>query len=363
MMPVLRRSRRKVAGSARSSAMMAVTDQPGAIGTAGVGSARTVPRAAQAGAPRRGTWSSATYRGRAGTRTYFVYVPAGIRRNSRTPLVVALHGCAQTAADFAATTRFNDLADRRGFVVVYPEQTSWNHQQRCWHWYESAHQQRGAGEPAIIAGITAEVVAATGAWRIDPARVYVTGLSAGGAMALVLAATYPEMFAAVGVHSAPAYRSAASAQHALGAMAGRTVVPSPVTGAARPMPPTILFHGTTDQTVRVSNGQRVAEQWLAFCRACMTGPRDGDRITRSRTTPGHTADGREYTITRWYTARGRTMLEYWQVKGLGHAWSGGAAGASYSDPLGPRASTAMWRFFAARQLPAQRRRARTDVAS
>ena len=169
---------------------------------------------------------------------------------------------------------------------------------------------------------------------------------------MILAATYPDLFAAVGVHSAPAYRSAAGGRHALAAMAGRTAVPLPVAGPGGPMPPVILFQGTADGTVRGANGQRVAEQWLAFCGAHITDPRDRDRISRSRTTAGRTSDGRTYTTTRWYTARGRTMLEYWQVDGLGHAWSGGAEGGSYSDPRGPRASTVMWRFFTGRRLPA-----------
>jgi poly(hydroxyalkanoate) depolymerase family esterase len=301
---------------------------------------------------RRGQWLPARYRGRAGSRRYFVYVPAGVRRTKGVPLLVALHGCAQNAEQFAATTRFNDLADRHGFVVVYPEQTARTHPQRCWHWYESGHQQRDAGEPAIIVGITDEVTAAQSRWSIDPDRVYVAGLSAGGAMALVLAATYPDRFAAVGVHSAPAYRSASSGRHAMGALAGRAVAPPPVvTGRlSAPMPPTILFQGTGDSTVRGRNGDQVVEQWLAFCRAHTTNPNDRDRITRNRTSSGHTSDGRRYTTSRWYSARGRTMLEYWQVSGLSHAWSGGAAGA-YSDPRGPRASTAMWRFFSARRLP------------
>lgn len=319
---------------------------------------RTLPRLpARPAAPattrkskRTGTWLPATYRGPAGSRSYFVYVPAGVRRNSRLPVVVALHGCTQNAAEFATTTRFNELADKHGFIVVYPEQTPWNHQHRCWHWYERAHQQRDTGEPAIIVGITAQVAAGSTGWRVDPARVYVTGLSAGGAMALVLAATYPDVYAAVGIHSAPAYRSAAGGREAMGAMAGRTEVPPPDLGGGRSMPPTILFQGTADHTVHGGNGQRVADQWLAFCQARVTGPKDRDRITRSRTSQGRARDGRAYTTTRWYTARGRTMLEYWQVDGLGHAWSGGVDGHPYSDPKGPRASTAMWRFFAARKL-------------
>jgi poly(hydroxyalkanoate) depolymerase family esterase len=300
-------------------------------------------------APGDGRWLPGRFSGPAGTRGYVVYLPKGLRRTTRAPLVVALHGCSQTPAEFAASTRFNALADRHGFVVVYPEQPLSRHQLRCWRWYEEAHQRRGRGEPAIIAGIVGHLTAATDRWRIDPTRVYAAGLSAGGAMALVLAATYPELFAAIGVHSAPAYRSAERARDTIGALAGRGAVPPPVAGAGwGRMPPTILFQGTLDGTVRGRNGQQVADQWLDFCRAHMTGPDDRDRITRSRTEPGRTSDGRAYTTTRWYSSRGRTMLEYWRIDGLGHAWSGGAKGGSYSDPRGPRASTAMWRFFAGR---------------
>jgi poly(hydroxyalkanoate) depolymerase family esterase len=361
MLPVKRRSRRKAAGSAKRAARSAATAAKGATAgstksaTAGSteSAAEHAARVKAGRAKRSGRWLSAMYRGPAGARAYFIYIPPGIRRNSRVPMLVALHGCTQSAADFAVTTRFNDLADRHGFVVVYPEQTTWSHQHRCWHWYESAHQRRGSGEPAIIAGITEEVIAATGRLRIDPARVYVTGLSAGGGMALVLAATYPELFAAVGVHSAPAYRSAAGSRDALVAMAGHTVVPPPVIadGALRPMPPTIMFQGSADSTVRGGNGQRIADQWLAFAQLHLTDPKDPERITRSRTTSGRAPAGRSYTTTRWYTARGRIMLELWQIDGLGHAWSGGAKGGSYSDPRGPRASTAMWRFFSGRRRP------------
>jgi poly(hydroxyalkanoate) depolymerase family esterase len=311
------------------------------------------------------TWVPRTYGGAAGARSYYVYVPPGIRRRTRVPLVVVLHGCSQTAAEFAAATRFNDVADRHGFIIVYPEQARWNHQQRCWHWYEAAHQARGVGEPAIIAGITSVVVAEATRWRIDPSRVYVAGLSAGGAMALVLAATYPDVYAAVGVHSAPAYRSASNTSDALGAMAGRTVLPPPhVDGVGtRGMPPAILFYGTADNTVYPRNGQRVAEQWLAYYQAYVTNPRDPERIVRHKTLPGRSSDGRTYTTTRWYTASGHKVLEYWQVDGLGHAWSGGADGGSYSDPRGPRASTAMWSFFSAKRLQPPARTARAGARS
>jgi poly(hydroxyalkanoate) depolymerase family esterase len=268
-------------------------------------------------------------------------------------MVVLLHGCGQTPAEFAAATRFNELADRHGFIAVYPEQSTWHHQHRCWHWYEAAHQARGAGEPAIIAAITKEVIAEPSRWRIDPTRVYVAGLSAGGAMALVLAATYPDLYAAVGVHSAPVYRSASTGKDALNAMAGRTVVPPPpVRGAGwQGMPPTILFYGSIDNAVRERNGQRAAEQWLAFHQAGTASlPRHPDRITRHNTRAGRSADARRYTISRWYTARGHKVLEYWHINGLSHAWSGGVRGGSHTDHRGPRASTAMWNFFSGKQL-------------
>jgi len=303
-----------------------------------------------------GTWVPGTYTGRAGTRSYLVYVPSALGR-SRVPLVVLLHGCGQSATEFADAIRFNELADRHGFVAVYPQQNAWSHRQRCWRWYESAHQGRGAGEPAIIAEITATVLAEATRWRIDPGRVYVAGLSAGGGMALILAATYPDVYAAVGVHSAPAYRSAVNGRGALTAMAGRATLPPPRLHAdgGQGMPPAIVFQGAADTTVRPSNGRAIAEQWLAYreAYAAVAGAGAGDRITRTRNRVRRAA-GRSCAVASWYTARGRKMLEYWQVDGLGHAWSGGTAGGSFSDPHGPAASAAMWRFFAARQQAAQR---------
>jgi poly(hydroxyalkanoate) depolymerase family esterase len=264
------------------------------------------------------------------------------------PLVVLLHGCRQTAMEFAAGTRFDELARRHSFLLACPEQPATDHRQRCWHWYEDAHQRRGAGEPEILTGITRAVSAEAQRWCVDPTRVYVAGLSAGGAMALVLAATYPDLYAAVGVHSAPPYGSATSGNDALGAMAGRGQSAMPVRGAdGRGMPPAILFHGDGDHAVRMRAGERVAEQWLAFHAADDTRP---DRIVRRRTTTGG-SDGRPYRTTRWYAASGPKMLEFWQVSGLGHAWSGGRAGAPYADPYGPRASTAMWAFFVGKSLP------------
>ena len=299
--------------------------------------------------PGAGRWLTARYLSAAGSRPYAVYVPHGLRRTTPAPLLVLLHGCGQGPADFAAATRFNQLADRHGVVLLYPEQTTAYHAQRCWRWFERAHQGRTLGEPALLAGLTQQVVADTRRWRIDPSRVYVAGLSAGGAMALVLGATYPDLYAAVGVHSAPPYRSAADRSTALRAMAGRASPLLPPAGASR-MPPTIIFQGSADSTVYAVNAKQVAEQWLAFHQAAASGPGDPDRITRSLSTAERSSGGRRYTVTRWYTARGRKQLEAWNVVGLAHAWSGGAASGSFSDPSGPRASTEMWRFLAAYRL-------------
>ena len=267
-----------------------------------------------------------------------VYLPAG-RHRRPLPAIVLLHGCTQTAQEFVHASRFNAVADRNGVVLVLPHQEPRHHARRCWRWYEAGHQRRGAGEPGAIAGIVGDVVAERRRWRVDSTRVYVAGLSAGGAMALVLAATYPDLFAAAGVHAAPPFRSATRADQALHVMAGRGIVPPPRPGEA--MVPVVVVQGTADTVVRPGNAERIVEQWLAH---------QGEQPTRTRTRTGRTADGRSYTVRRWYRARGRAVLECWTVQGLGHAWSGGRPGASFADPAGPRAATLMWTFFRRHQL-------------
>jgi poly(hydroxyalkanoate) depolymerase family esterase len=312
--------------------------------------ARRTPRPAA-----EGVWIGGAYLGAAGGRSYDVYVPAGLRRRTAAPLVMLLHGCGQTPAEFAEATRFTDAADRNGFLLVLPHQQTRHHPQRCWRWYEAAHQQRDAGEPGVLAGIVAQVGTEETRWRVDSRRVYVAGLSAGGAMALTLAATYPDVFAAAGVHSAPAYRSSTGPAQALAAMAARTAVPPPGPGDAA-IAPTIIVQGSVDSVVRPLNGDRVADQWLAHESATES----DDPVGRSRSESGRTADGRRHDVLRWYTARGRKVLEYWVVEGLGHAWSGGRENGSFSDPHGPRATTLMWSFF---RLHALDRRAGRPVSA
>jgi poly(hydroxyalkanoate) depolymerase family esterase len=284
-----------------------------------------------------------------GGRSYDVYLPAGLRRRSRTPMLLLLHGCTQTPAEFADATRFTTVADRHGIILVLPRQERRHHNRRCWRWYESLHQLRGSGEPAMLAAITRQVAAEDARWRVDPLRIYVAGLSAGGAMALIMGAAYPDLFAAAGVHSAPAYRSAGYGGQALRAMAARTTVPPPAPGAAA-MVPMLIIQGTADEVVDPLNGDRVADQWLAYRAGATTGEGDPRRVVRTRTDRGRTTDGRRYTRVRWYTGRRQRVLEYWLVQQLGHAWSGGRPGGSYSDPAGPRAATLMWSFFRSHRL-------------
>ena len=289
-------------------------------------------------------WRAEWYSGPAGSRAFFLHVPPGLARDAEVPLVLALHGCDQTAEDFAEATRWNALADRYGFVVAYPQQTAAHHAQRCWNWFRARHQQRGQGEPAILAGILAQIRQHHRGWHIDSSRVYVVGLSAGGAMALILAATYPERFAGVGVHSAPPYASATSTVSALRAMAART---PPAPSLNSPLPPLIVFQGTADNLVNADNATRVADQWLA----ARPGEELRHRQVRMPASLLRTATSRRSAeIRRWYAPDGRRKLEVWSVDGLGHAWSGGTAKGSYSDPRGPRASTEMWRFLSGQHL-------------
>jgi poly(hydroxyalkanoate) depolymerase family esterase len=216
----------------------------------------------------------------------------------------------------------NELADELGFIVAYPEQALAANGSRCWNWFKPADQQRDSGEPSLIAGITRDVIARCNA---DPRRVYVAGLSAGGAMAAIMGRTYPEIYAAVGVHSGLPYAAARDLPSALAAMRGRMYSSSPKCGESAPHSvPTIVFHGDVDTTVHPSNGEPVFA---------------------SRSVEAGEEGGRKYTRTTQPGESGKPVLEHWLVHGTGHAWSGGSENGSFTDPQGPDASRAMLRFF------------------
>ena len=266
----------------------------------------------------------------AGTREYKLYIPPAAF-DAPLPLVVMLHGCTQNPDDFAAGTQMNEAALKRGFYVLYPAQTQHANASRCWNWFKHNHQKRGRGEPALLAGMTQGVMKR---YNIDPQRVYVAGLSAGGAMAAILGDAYPDLFAAVGVHSGLPTGSATNVQTALSVMQTGPA-PSARTTAS---PPTIVFHGDQDATVNPANGEQVA-----LASAGVLTP----EIKRASS-----GNGRDYTQRIYKEAGGRVVAEHWAVHGAGHAWSGGSARGSYTDARGPEASEEMLRFFFANTLPA-----------
>lgn len=269
-----------------------------------------------------GVTSIRTHAGATGSREYRVHLPPGL--TGPAPLVVMLHGGSQNAADFAVGTGMDRLADQSGFVVVYPEQSRSANPAGYWNWFQPEDQRRGSGEPAIIAGIVAEVAAAH---QIDPARIFVAGLSAGAAMAEVMVATYPELFARVGVHSGLPYGCAADVGSAFGQMAAGGFGPAPCPT------PVMVVHGDRDSTVSVANAASVVQsRLLAYPQAS-----DGE-VNRS------SEGGRAFVRTR-HRVGGRTVVESLIVTGGGHAWFGGDPKGSYTDPSGPDASAEMVRFF------------------
>lgn len=297
-----------------------------------------------------GAWEPLAIEAGGRSRHAWVHSPAGTPPDVPMPVVCMLHGCTQDAATFAIATRMNAVADRHGFVVVYPEQERGDNPQTCWNWFRRDHQARRGGEPAWIAAIVAELM---GTRSIDARRVFVAGLSAGGAMAAILGATHPDLFAAVGVHSGLAYGSAASVPGAFSAMArgggdgaerGRAAHAA-MGPRACPMPG-IVVHGSADRTVAPDNAYRILEQWFAADRLAGTASGDLDLARPAVVEHGRVDGGHAYARSRWTDARGALTHEYLRVDGMGHAWSGGAAGGSYADHRGPDAAEAMWRFFA-----------------
>ena len=312
----------------------------------------------------RGTFDSHTYSGPYGTRTYKLYVPAGYV-GKRLPLVVMLHGCSQSPDDFATGTRMNEVAAERGFLVLYPAQAPRSNQSKCWNWFAPGDQRRDGGEPALLADITREVMSRH---PVDPDRVYVAGLSAGAAMADILGREYPDLYAAVGVHSGLPQGAAHDVASAFAAMhhgpqtnapimpfeLGRRPRATGTAGSAEQATrgaPTIVFHGDADGTVHPRNGAEVVE---AALRA--TGHTDEEV---QKTTMKSTAAGRAFTKTvhrrPGSAADDASLAEHWVVHGAGHAWSGGSPTGSYADASGPDASREMIRFF--EEHPLQRGKA------
>lgn len=270
----------------------------------------------------------------AGSLTYKLYLASSL--GTRPPLFVMLHGATQSASDFAAGTRMADLAEECGGIALFPEQSRSAHPLGCWNWYDTRHQFADGGEPSMIVGLTRQVIAGHG---VDPARVYVAGMSAGGAMAVILGQAYPDVYAAVGVHSGLPAGAAHDLVSALRTMSNGPADAGPQGEPAGPMRgvPTIVFHGDLDRTVHPLNAAALLAQ------ALRKPPNDATSAAAVAPTP--MAGGR--AVSRSVHARDadRPDVELWMVHGAGHAWTGGSAKGSFTDESGPDASREMLRFF------------------
>src|SRR6266436_581788 len=289
--------------------------------------------------PEGARFIEGTYSNPAGSRAYRLFIPSRYQ-GQPLPLVVMLHGCTQSPDDFAAGTRMNFIAEEQTCFVVYPAQRREANQAKCWNWFRTADQQRGRGEPSLIAGITRQIMRD---YSVDPKRVYVGGLSAGAAAAAVMGATYPDLYAAIGVHSGLACGTASDLPSAFVAMRRGSLAASSGSDnlSVLPIVPTIVFHGDRDVTVHPSNGDYILEQSMKA-----TGRQK--KVHRGRVTGGHA-----YTCTIHADANGREIFEHWNIHGAGHAWSGGSSVGSYTDPRGPDATREMLRFFLQHSLPQQ----------
>jgi len=296
------------------------------------------------GAAQPGSFVAEGYQG----RTYKVYLPKSYRDGAPVPLVVMLHGCTQDPDTFATGTRMNQLADSQGFAVMYPAQPQTAHPNKCWNWFKPEDQARDSGEPALIAGMVQQV---EHEYAIDPHAVYAAGLSAGAAMTVILGATYPDMFAGLGVCSGLEYQAATNEGNAWAVM--NTGGPDPRTAGAHAyqtmgsnahVMPVMVFHGTADTVVAPKNADQIVAQWA------VTNDQISGQTTleseQPETTSGQVSGGRRYTAKTYRDQAGTAVIEEVLVDQMPHAWSGGQSqGSSFMDPQGPDASTMLWNFF------------------
>ena len=299
-----------------------------------------------------GTFNQETLSG----RTYWLYVPDGYQAGTATPLVMMLHGCTQTGDGFATSTGMNALADSEGFLVAYPQQPSSANSSQCWNWFETSNQARGFGEPAHLAAVVADV---GGSYTVDSDRVFVAGFSAGAAMAVILGATYPDVFEAIGVHSGLEYKAATSVNNAFTAMFSGGPPADPqgqlaynAMGPRARVVPVMVIHGTSDFTVATVNGDLALSQWAQTNDLASDGiDQDDVDDTAELVENGQVPGGRSYTRSVYEDGNGNALMEKIRVDGMGHNWSGGVLGGTFTDPDGPDASQMLVDFFLGQTPP------------
>jgi poly(hydroxyalkanoate) depolymerase family esterase len=291
-----------------------------------------------------------TYYGGGGTMDYEAYVPSGYKSGTAVPLVVSMHGCSQTADVFRQQTRWDQLAEAKDFIVVFPQQSQSNNNLQCWDFFQNADMQRSGAEPSQIAGLTRWFQKN---YSVDAHRTWVDGFSAGGGMTSVMAATYPDLYAAAGIESGCEYASTAACAGSQGidpASAGQQAY-SAMGSHARVMP-VMLLQGDQDKTVPPVNASQIVQQWQVTDDLADDGARNGSVPSNPVSiTQGQVPNGHSFTVTVYFDGQGKELLQYWLVNGMGHAWSGGCSCEPYSDPAGPDATGAMYAFFVKHPLP------------
>jgi poly(hydroxyalkanoate) depolymerase family esterase len=303
---------------------------------------------------KAGDWASGRVSNSSGSRSYMLWVPSGYDRRKSLPLLVLLHGCTQKPEDLAAISSMNEVAEKNGFLVVYPEQTAEANPLRCWNWFDPKHQSRGSGEPSLLAAVVQQIRAS---YTVDAQRVYVAGISAGGAMAVVMGVNYPDIFAGIGTIAGTEFKAATSAESGLTAMKQGGADPKKQgllafdamgenSSATRRRMPVIVFHGSADPYLHPLNADQVIVQW-AKTNDYLDDGRDNNSVSDqpAKTTEGSVPGGHSYAKYIYLDGAGRLLMEKWIVKGMGHAWPGSLAAGPFADSKAPRASEEMWRFF------------------
>ena len=304
-----------------------------------------------AGVAAPGHWVSGAYANAAGSRNYQLYLPAGYDGKRKRMLVVLLHGCTQDAADFARGTRIAEHADRDGFIALLPEQPESANAKKCWNWYDPAHQARDAGEPSIIAGMTAKVI---DGYAVDADRVHLAGVSAGAAMASLVAVAYPETYASVAFHSGLAWKAATNVMTALGVMAKGVADPDTLgiqaaaaMGARRRPIPALVIQGGSDKVVNPANAAALTRQWTRMNLSARTTDEPRIALEEAAEATNRSGETNGYHWTRARYAGGAEAVEELIVAELGHAWSGGSSSGTFTDEHGPDATAEIISFFRA----------------